>query len=155
LAHTPAWRDETPGVVSSLYGIWGSSSGDVHVVGGSLALHSRGLGAWTRISVTGANNLRSVTGTSATSVYAASQGGVFYSSGDDRWTLQHDGAVDLVYPIGAQHLIAIGHRAPYGEKLVLRSSGDGSWSDATAEYPSLSAAAWASGPDDVWVLGDD
>lgn len=71
------WAAQASGTTKDLYGIWGSSGGDIYVVGdGGVILHSTGDGKWQPQTSNTTTLLRAVWGVGPTNVYAVGNGGL-------------------------------------------------------------------------------
>lgn len=109
------------GTSSDLHGVWGTSGGDIFVVGeGGTIVHYDGID-WSPIASGTSNLLRDVWGSSATDVYAVGDGGTILHGDVSGWELMNSGTTLDLYGIGgssAGNVFAVGqggivlHRGP-------------------------------------------
>jgi hypothetical protein len=92
------WSTQTSGTNATLYGVSGSSSIDVYVVGaGGTILHSVGNGVWSPQSSGVTTTLRAVWAASSSDVYAVGDGGVIRrSTGNGVWTGEASGTTQTL-----------------------------------------------------------
>jgi hypothetical protein len=108
-----------------IYDIWGPSASDVFAVGSGIILRYTG-GAWVRDEVSPFSKLTAVWGTSASDVYAADEWSILHWNGT-QWSEMDTDHLCMYFDL-------IGHDEWF----------------ACPEFRDV----WASGPGDVWAVGD-
>jgi hypothetical protein len=144
---------------ASLLRLWASSPGDLYVVGydatDGVILHSTGDGTWSAEASGTASDLVGIWGASATDIYVAGHDGtILHSTGDGAWTAQDTGTTQHLYAVwgsSGHDLYAAGPGS-----VILHSTGDGTWTqDDTGAAVGQFEEFWGSGPDSVFVVGDN
>ena len=132
-----------------LHGVWGSRSDDVWAVGnGGTLAHWDGQ-RWTKSTSPTGSDLFVVSGTSSTDVWAVGYEAALHWDGE-RWSLVPSWAAAKPYGLGFYAISADDAVAAYSGGC--RRWDGRSWNE-TACGVKGGTAVWASGSDDVWVLG--
>jgi photosystem II stability/assembly factor-like uncharacterized protein len=131
-----SWTTQTSGVTQELDRVWGSSGGNIFIAGwGGVLLRSTNSGVtWTPLSTGTTRTLTCVWGTGANDVYAVGAAGTIIHSNGGAWMAQPGGMIGLtsVWGFSSNDLFATGAVPLFGTAL-LRSNGQGTWTDITAE----------------------
>jgi hypothetical protein len=145
------WWSQSPLTGADLHAIWGTSAQDVWAVGDSgVILHFNGV-VWETIESPTSMTLRGLWGASPEDVHAVGDAGIVHYNGVSWNALEVAHASDLtgLTGTGPNHRVATGAD---GKVLVF----DGSqWIASFVDPAATLRAAWTSGPDDIWVVGDD
>lgn len=133
-----------------LYGVWGTSDSDVHVVGGGgLILHFDG-GAWSTVASPTKYRLNAVSGSGPGDVYAVGELGVILHDGGGGWA-------QVRPPVAGQDLkdvfattqavVAVGFPG-----LVLQGQA-GQWTSVGPNDSTTFSGVSGSGPEDILAVG--
>jgi hypothetical protein len=133
--------------------VWGSSAGDVFVVGEAGTVWHRSGGAWAQTPSGATGTLLTVNGCSATEVYAVGGRDVLRWDGH-AWS--RDAQVQLLQDVNG---VSCG---PPGSALIVGSGGQkqrwtgGAWADDSRDDPLVDLhGAWADGSGAFWAAGGD
>jgi len=148
-----AVTEEDSHAAFGLFGIWGSSAGDLYAsADNGEVLHSAGDGVWTAEPGGQPGAGGTLWGSGARDVYLAGGTTLYHSTGDGTWTSQPaPTTVPLggVWGSGATDVYAAG-----GQGTVLHSKGDGQWAAQPTGSSADLYAVWGSGAGDIYVVGD-
>lgn len=151
------WRNEDSGVPHRLTGIWGSGPKDVYVsTHANVVLHSTGDGVWqkTVLAMPAGLVFTAVAGTGPNDVYLAGSGGIFHSTGDQKWTAQRLSFADQILDLCITRSGRLYGNGQFG--AIHTSTGDGRWSSSKLPTQNTqSALACRRGTDDVYAISQD
>jgi hypothetical protein len=134
-----------------LYGVWGSSSSDVFVVGAGGAVWRYNGSTWNSMDSGTNAELRGLWGTSSSDIFAVGEGGTIIHYDGSQWSSMDSGTVENLYGVwgsSGDDVIAVGH-----DYTVLHYDGV-SWGPLSPN-PSINYfwGIWGSSSNEVFAIG--
>lgn len=156
------WTRSVPFDQNNLFGVWGSSAGNVFVVGGSGDIwRSTTPGSLLFVPMTSTiqTQLNAIWGSGPDDIYAVgNQGVIIHWNGVDAvWTSQVTNTVNPVFGVwgsGPGDVWAVGGQLLASGMILHTSNGGGTWTLLTMGSDVLNAV-WGSTPTDVFAVGDN